>query len=326
MNAIQPIPRPQMTPIPDKTGVRRVSGFAYFVDGKADIYPKDRVVHWRFGRNPHNPREGLAPLLGACRDICGENELATMGAAIARNMGIPAYYVSPDSDDPKARLEDDTITKLQKLWSKRFNKERAGEPFVARQKVKVERLGYSPDELMADKSRAMSVSRICAAMRIDPMVIGLPSESKTYANLKEAHRAVYDHNLIPTGDAFCTKLTRVFRQEAGFLKPTQRLAWDYSAVAALQDDMDALFERVGAIYDAGVIPRSAAKRMIGEEYDESDNVYATDFDKVTKREAAPKSRLARKARLWQLREAGGRVARQRALLSAPTFDPTHREV
>jgi phage portal protein BeeE len=272
----QPITATRIQPYADPTGVRLVGGYSYSVDGKILDYKPEDIIHFRFGRDPENPRKGLSPLIAACRDICAENELATLTASVARNMGIAPYFISPSSDNPEDVIEPDQAKGLMEKL-KRLVRDRRGEPMISRRPVKIERLGFSPDELMADKSRAIAVSRIGASFRIDPMVIGLPSESKTYSNLGEAHKAVYDHNLIPAGDAFCTKLTRTLRTE-GLLRPNERLAWNYDLVAALQEDVDALWKRVVAAYTAGVVLRKVALKKLGLDFDEKrDDVYLTDL-------------------------------------------------
>lgn len=249
VTGIQYLPRRLVRPIPDKTGVKRVAGYAYWVDGKPILFDTQDVIQFRFGIDPDNPREGLAPLLASCRDICGENSLATMGAAVARNHGIPGYFIQPADPNPNDpigadKIEEGFAKKLQRFWQEKFGRDNAAQPMVVTQRVKIERLGFSPDELMADKSRAVAVSRICAALRIDPMVLGLPSESKTYSNLAESYRAAFNNNIFPNGDSYCSKMTRIFRREVGYLLPNERLCFDYSLVGALQDDMDALYKRL----------------------------------------------------------------------------------
>jgi phage portal protein BeeE len=280
VTGIQHLPRRLVRPVPDMTGRTRVSGYAYWIDGKPILFGKDDVVQHRFGIDPDNPREGLSPLLASCRDICGENSLATLGAAIARNHGIPGYLIQPADPIPgisggadEEAFNVSYLKKFQRFWTQKFGRDRAAEPLVSTARMKIDRLGFSPDELMADKSREIAVSRICAAMGIDPMVIGLPSSSKTYSNLGEAHRAAYDHNIVPNGDSFCSKFTRKFRKEVGYLKANERLAWDYSNVGAMQDDFDALYKRLSLVVGGPFLANNEARRIAGfEEMDGEDKI------------------------------------------------------
>ena len=276
---IQYIPRRLMKPIPDPTGERRVAGYAYYIDGKYVMYDAADIVHFKFGSDPNSPREGLSPLLAACRDICTENELSTLAAAVARNMGIVPYLIGPASTDPDAIIDPDTVSALEQKWDARRRDSR-GKPIFMRQAYKVDKIGMSPQEMMADETRAVAVSRICAALRVDPMVIGLPSSSKTYANLGEAHRAVYDHNILPMGRMFCERLNRRFRNEPGFrISDTRYLAFDTSLVRALQEDQTALHTMWREDFKAGVVTRAQAKTGIGVKADPADEtVYFTDLN------------------------------------------------
>jgi phage portal protein BeeE len=280
VTGLQPISYNQMQPVADKTGQKRVAWYAYLIDGQAIPYATEDIIHDKFGRDPANIRKGFQPLIGACRDICTENELSTLAASVARNMGIVPYLVSPAATDIDAVIPKDQKEQLEEKFASR-TRDKRGTTMVMQRAFKVDRIGLSPDELMADKSRAVAVSRICGALGLDPMVVSLPSDSKTYSNYAESLTAAYHHNIVPVGDAYCTKRTRVFRKEPGYLQPNERLAWDYSKVAALQENEDAKFKRWGDLYKVGGCTRLQLKQALGLPYEESrDDVYIQEITPV----------------------------------------------
>lgn len=176
---LQPIPYKMMAPVADPRGIRRVGAYVYFLEGKRVYYKPEDVVHFRFGRDPHNVRNGFQPLTGACRDICTENELATLAASVARNMGISPYVISPMSTDEEAIIPKEQATALEERFDGK-TRERRGLVTVLKRAMRVDRIGFSPDELMADKARDTACTRILGPLGLDPMVIGMPSPSKTF--------------------------------------------------------------------------------------------------------------------------------------------------
>lgn len=284
VTGLQPIPYGMMFPQIDKTGRKRVGEYIYRVDGDFVHYATTEVIQFRFGRDPVNARVGFQSLIGACRDICAENELSVLAASVARNMGIVPYLVSPAETGSEAVIPDKQKVALQEAFDDRTRDNR-GRAMIMRRSFKVDRIGLSPDELMADKSRAIAVSRICGALGLDPMVVSLPSDSKTYSNYGESMTAAYEHNIVPTGNAYCTKLTRTFQHdpirgtgEPGFLLPNERLAFDYSKVEAMQENRDLLFKRWGDLYKVGGCTRYEAKHKLGLPGDPvRDDVYVQDL-------------------------------------------------
>ena len=276
----QPIPQRMMQPAGDPSGVRRVAAYIYFRDGQRVPYDPRDVVHFRFGRDPNNIRNGFQPLEGACRDICTENELATLAAAVARNHGVVPYVVSPMATDVDAVMPRDQKDQLQEEFDGR-TRDRRGKTMVLRRAFRVDRIGLSPDEMMSDKARAIAVSRILGPLGIDAMVLGLPSETRTFNNMGEAMTGAYEHNIIPTGDAYATRITQTFRREPGYLAPNERLAWDYSGVTALRDQRAVLMKIWGDFYKVGACTRLEAKMRCGLPYNKvRDNVYVQEITPV----------------------------------------------
>ena len=105
------------------------------------------------------------------------------------------------------------------------------------------------------------------------------------SNYQESMTAAYHHNIVPTGDSYCTKLTKTFRWDAmrqqgepGFLAPNERLAFDYSLVEAMQENRDAKHIRYREDFAKGVCTRYEAKQKLGYAADpERDDVYIQDL-------------------------------------------------
>jgi phage portal protein BeeE len=109
----------------------------------------------------------------------------------------------------------------------------------------VHKIGYSPDEMALDKLINYYESRICALMGVDPMVCGLGSGTmqKTYANLGEALNDFWERQIVPMLRRHASTLTAQLFPSFGMEASEWRLSFDTSEVAALQENVDALFTR-----------------------------------------------------------------------------------
>lgn len=252
-----------------------------------DIDPKD-VVHFRFGLNPANPRLGMSPISAALRDIVTDNEAAQLGVALIRNGGIPGIAFEPK--EAVTGLTPDQETELQERISKRIAGPGAGRPILMPMPGQWRTIGFEPDKLVLNQTRALAVSRILSAIGIDPMVLGFPSENKTYSNYAEANEAAVENCFLPLLSLIASTLTsqviQVDYEQAPRVR--HRVSWDTTNVRALQPDLDKLWERVGKAWDRNLIKRSKALALLNQEFDKSeDDVYAADIQMAAMPMAQP---------------------------------------
>ncbi|KKK47165.1 hypothetical protein LCGC14_3157940, partial [marine sediment metagenome] len=88
-----------ITPIAPQDGTVFITGYKYTVAGREIILPIERVVHFRHGINPENPRLGVSPIDSALREIWTDMESSEFIASLLRNNGIPGLVISPDMDN-----------------------------------------------------------------------------------------------------------------------------------------------------------------------------------------------------------------------------------
>jgi len=214
--------------------------YEYKPDGKSIKYPVEDVVHLRMGLDPTNQRRGINYLNAVLREVCTENEAATFSATILRNFGVPSAIVSP-----KEKM-DELSAQQRELFKQRWQEEIAGDNvggvFVQSIPVDIATPGMSPEQLVLDKIRDIPVSRICGVWGIDPMVVGLPSSSKTYSNYKEAHAAAYKSCLLPLHRRIGPQLDAQILAEFESDTYNYKLGWDYTDVKAMQDAREDLFK------------------------------------------------------------------------------------
>jgi HK97 family phage portal protein len=250
----------QVTPCWDDAGTEFITHYLYRVNGQEYRLPPEDVLHFRFGIDPQNQRLGLSRLRAVLREVVTDNEAATYMAAILRNMAIPTVIITPT--DAVTTVGNTTAQSLEKQYQEKFSGENRGKPLIPARPVRVERLSLSPEELVLDRVRQFPEARICGALRIPALVVGLNvgDQTRTYANYSQARKAAYEDCLMPLGRRLARAVARQLLHELG--DPNrERLAWDYSEVAALRDDLTEVFKRNNlAIAGGWMTPNEARRR------------------------------------------------------------------
>jgi HK97 family phage portal protein len=267
-------PHWEIIPKWERDGRSFVTGYDHVVDGRRYPLEKDQVVHFRRGLDPANTRSGLPQLGAVLREVATDNAGSVYSYAILNNMGMPGVLISPvEKNDQIPKEEQETI---KQLWKERTTGDQRGMPLVNSVPLKIERLTMSPEDLALDKMRTFPEDRICSAMKLSPMVVGLTSgaEHKTYANYGEAIRAAWDNCMVPLQRTFAKALTRqLLIPDLGGIKGKEFVEFDYENVPAMAEDLNSKATRAALLFEKKVIKRGKACEMINEDCDPDDDVY-----------------------------------------------------
>lgn len=243
-------------------GTKLITHYVYKPYGGHDvkILPRD-MVHFRHGIDPKDERLGLSPVYSSLRDVVTENEAATWMANVITNMGMPSAIVMPKTmgdDEPDAGQLQLFADKMQE-----FTVDMRGKLLPFPIPVEFVSPSWKPSDLELVKQRADITGRICAALGVDAMVLGLPSENKTYSNLAEATDAAGKQTILPQLDAWAETLTNSVLHEdvrnRGF-----RLRFSTERVFWLADETDAIHTRNREDFKAGAIDLYRVKELNGE--------------------------------------------------------------
>lgn len=315
------IPHFQIWPMADRgneDGTKLVTYYEYHpAGGTPQFFLPEDIVHFRHGIDPENQMRGLSPLMAALREIVGDNEAGVLGTSLMLNAGITAIAFSPKEGGGK--IDPDKWDDAKKRWRENSTGEMAGTPNYIPFPVDAVNLGFKPSELVLDTHRALFVSRICAGTGFDPMVLGLPSEQKTYSNYEEAIDAATKNTILPTLRIFGTQLSYATLVPDFGGKPGERVDWDLSEVPALAEEENEKWDRVSHAWESGLITRADGRRAVGLDVDEAkDNVYKTDLDLGGPADAAQKTAIAKVKQ--QLKEKMKRQAKTYELVQADVQD------
>jgi HK97 family phage portal protein len=265
VKGLQYIPHYMIRPQWPGDGSDYIAGYRYTVDGKDYVYPERDIVHLknpRWPMDPSNPRLAIHPLAGELRSIANDNEERSFSAAMLRNMGWPGALLSPKNAEQMFTPAQNEQIKAG--WRQRFTGENRGAPFASTIPIDVHAFAFSPEQLATDKLARMNISRICAAIGIDALALGLPSDTKTYSNVEQARKAAYENMLMPLQSAFASQLTRqlITTNEILGAPKTDRFGWDYSEVACLQESIDEKYKRLSEAVKAGWLAPNDAREQV----------------------------------------------------------------
>ena len=235
----------------------------------------DEVIHLRDGIDPDNPRLGCSALKRCLREVCTDNEAATYHEAILRNMGVVGVVIQPaDEDDGFGSPEEREA--IADTFVDKTTGNRRGRPLVSSIRWKLDQLGVKPDEMALDQILKIPESRICGALRLPAMVLGLAvgAEQRTFSNYGEARKAAYEDAVIPflklVAEAFTDDLLPLLEGQDG-----DEVDFDYSAVQCLGESEDAKFARYGDAYQTNKgITRNEYRSGIGLETVETGDTFA----------------------------------------------------
>lgn len=277
------VPHFQVRPLWDTDGQTFITGYEYRVNNKILRMKPEDVVQFRFGINPYNLRVGLNPVGGVTRSLAQKNASDTFGVSLLRNGAVPSAILTPK--DPDQSFDNPAL--IKETIKKYTSGDMVGDILALESAVELQKLGYTPEEMALDKLDAMPTGLICAAMGLDPMVLGLPSANKTYSNFQEALEAVWEQAVMPMHANFgetldLQLLNDDLMRNSGEPKPdpaNETVEWDYSEVSALQPDVDALHARAREDFQSNLITRAQAKIAIGIDpaEDKSDDIYYADI-------------------------------------------------
>lgn len=249
-----------------------ITHYEYRPSGVAIPLEPEDVVHFRFGMDEEDPRQGCSPLRSVLREVFTDDEASNFTAALLKNMGIPGLVVSPDGDQQPG---PDDVKAVKSYVRQNFSGDRRGEPLVMSGPTKVSQFGFSPEELSLKELRRVPEERVSGALGVPAIVAGLGAglDRSTFANYGEAREAAYEENIVPT--------QRVLAEEVRFqLLPDfeedpwgWRFGFDLKNVRVLQEDRNKQTERLDIGVRGGWVRVAEARRAVDLDVDPGDEVY-----------------------------------------------------
>jgi HK97 family phage portal protein len=206
-----------------------IAGYKLIEGNQETIFPKEEVLHGKL----FNPRfrsgswvYGLSPISVASTIISAMNSGNTALESSFRNLG-PPYIIS--SQMPEG-LSPEQQEMLEDTYKRKYSDaNNFGKPMMTGTPVKVEKLGFSPDDLKIIDSSKHGLRVLCNVYGV-PSVLFNDSESSTYNNVNQARLDLMSYTIMPLNKQFALKMDKFLG-----LKDGERLRFDYDNVEVLQE-------------------------------------------------------------------------------------------
>ena len=240
---------PSWQMVPEGSTREFISHYRYMPPGAPAVnLPRDEVLHFRHGLDPENPRLGLSPIASVLREIWTDTEATEWVAALLRNMAVPGLLVTPKGD---SSISPDEVERLKRYITSRFTGEHRGEPMALGAPTDVQKIAHNPSEMDMTTVHNTAEERVSAVLGVPAAVVGFGTgleNSKVGATMREFVGLAWSNGLIPPQRVMASELERTLLPRYEQRLDRFSVGFDYSRVAALQEDEGTKLQR----YDMGV--------------------------------------------------------------------------
>ena len=236
------------------------SGYAYKVGDKVLTIPlldadaSPNLIHIK-SFHPADDHYGAGCLAAADEAVGTHNAAAFWNRMLLENAARPSGALVYDPGDGGGLSSDqfDRLkTELAEAYAGHAN---AGRPMLLEGGLKWQALSLSPADMDFATLKSAAARDVALAFGVPPMLLGLPGDA-TYANYREANRALWRLTLLP----LASKLFAALSEGLVTWFPDAVLAIDLDRVPALAEDREKLWAQVGA---ASFLSDDEKRAMLG---------------------------------------------------------------
>ena len=220
------------------------SGYAYKVGDKVLTIPlldedaSPNLIHIKYF-HPADDHYGAGCLAAADQAVATHNAATFWNRMLLENAARPSGALVYDAGDGGGLSPDqfDRLkTELAEAYAGHAN---AGRPMLLEGGLKWQALSLSPADMDFAELKAAAARDVALAFGVPPMLLGLPGDA-TYANYREANRALWRLTLLPLAD----KMFAALGEGLVTWFPDPALAVDLDRIPALAEDRERLWAQV----------------------------------------------------------------------------------
>jgi HK97 family phage portal protein len=204
--------------------------------------------------NPLDDHYGLGCLGAAAGSVAIHNSASRWNKALLDNAARPSGALSVEGGE--GALTPEQYERLREELEAHFaGTANAGRPLLLEGGLKWQAMSLTPADMDFAGMKAAAAREIALAFGVPPMLLGLPGDS-TYANYREANRALWRLTVLPLAD----KLLGAIAAALAAWWPGLKLRLDVDQVTALAEDRERLWAQVTA---ADFLSREEKREMLG---------------------------------------------------------------
>jgi HK97 family phage portal protein len=248
----------RMSPVSDAHGWPYA--YDYVLDGSTTrIAVQDEdgwpgLVHIK-AMHPLDDYLGAGALSAAWQAVTIHNAAADWNRALLENAARPSGALVYEAGDGAA-LSPDQFDRLRAELDTAFSGAgNAGRPMLLDGGLRWQSMALTPADMDFATLKSAAARDIALAFGVPPMLLGLPGDS-TYANYREANRALWRLTLLPLAH----KLLSALAEGLAPWFAGASLAIDLDLVPALSEDRERLWSQVS---DADFLTRAEKRALLG---------------------------------------------------------------
>jgi HK97 family phage portal protein len=220
------------------------AGYSYRVGDKTLSIPLEDEQGWPAlihlkAYHPADDHYGAGCLEAADQAVAIHNAAAAWNRALLENAARPSGALLMDGGDAGGLTTEQFERLKAELVEAYSGQGNAGRPLVLDGGLKWQPLSLSPADMDFAALKAAAARDIALAFGVPPMLLGLPGDS-TYANYREANRALWRLTLLPLAG----KILAGISEGLAPWFPGAALAVDLDRVPALSEDRERLWAQV----------------------------------------------------------------------------------
>ena len=245
--------------VPDSSGWP--VAFAYKVGEKAvtvdavDEMGQPNLIHIK-GFHPADDHYGAGCLDAADEAVALHNAASHWNRSLLENAARPSGALVYDPGEAGAVLTGEQFDRLKGELSAAFaGQANAGRPMLLEGGLKWQAMALTTADMDFATLKAAAARDIALAFGVPPMLLGLPGDA-TYANYREANRALWRLTLLPLAGKILSALAEGL---APWFADAQ-LSVDLDRVPALSEDRERLWAQVS---EASFLSDAEKRRILG---------------------------------------------------------------
>jgi HK97 family phage portal protein len=212
------------------------------------------LVHLK-AAHPLDDHYGLSCLSAAAGAIAVHNAAAKWNKALLDNAARPSGALVYEPGDGAA-LSGEQYERLRAEMEAQFSgTDNAGRPLLLEGGLNWQAMSLTPADMDFVGLKAGAAREIALAFGVPPLLLGLPSDV-TYANYREANRALWRQTVLPMAD----RILRGLSEALASWWPGLRLEVDLDRIGALASEREKLWRQVSG---AKFLTDAEKREMLG---------------------------------------------------------------
>lgn len=253
-------PYPHGVILPKAGGPLWLEGYNFYKPntGLSITLDRDDIVHFKWPLiDPHRPYQAMAPLVIAAAEVGTDNEATRYLHTLLVNDAMPRTIIRTN---PERYLNPDEVQRTKDQFRAIYGGDGLGGVMVLEGGVDVTRLSLNLEELAFEAMHRIPEARICAVLRVPPIIAGVNVglERSTFANYGEARRSFTQDTRVPLWNGISSEVAA----DQDLNPEGLPIYHDTSMVAALQEDQNALWQRVITAYQANLMEAATAQALL----------------------------------------------------------------